>query len=532
MKLKSMTLIGMTLLCATHMCIAAFPSATYSKTLTFANLRTDNDYADFRAGITGFEDKDFTFTYDQSIAGYYGMVKIKQSGGTNVYYVLNTDEVGVSGSNMTFTISHTNLIPNGTHNFDLLIMDSATTNLVRSAGQGKLVVRDSLFDDDDGTWVNPTATFATDYLLKTVAATTYQPLDAQLTVLATPTTWSLITANATTYAYLAHGASGKVLTSGGAAAAPTWETPNTGGEVYLASNQTFTATNTFTKPILGTATNATAVSGTVGATVVSGAAAGATAVQTEVDPTLTDNNAVTIGDGSGLVFLTFDGSTDDGMITYNPTTDVFSWGDSSLSGIGTLTATSFAGDGSGLTGIPSPWSGAQGAETTHTGDVTVTSGQMEVTAASYPVVRGVRTTGGTSSLNAGMDFLLKTSGDMVDGFGGGITLSMQDVSQGPNIASAIYAFRDGNDTSGGLILRTRDTASWVEAVTVKANGDTGIGTNAPAAKAHIAGDVMIDDCLHLVPVTDPSVTNTGTIFYDSDDNKVKVWTGAAWENLN
>ena len=59
MKLKSMTLIGMTLLCATHMCIAAFPAATYSKTLTFANLRTDNDYADFRAGITGFEDKDF-----------------------------------------------------------------------------------------------------------------------------------------------------------------------------------------------------------------------------------------------------------------------------------------------------------------------------------------------------------------------------------------------------------------------------------------------------------------------------------------
>jgi hypothetical protein len=40
------------------------------------------------------------------------------------------------------------------------------------------------------------------------------------------------------------------------------------------------------------------------------------------------------------------------------------------------------------------------------------------------------------------------------------------------------------------------------------------------------------DMLHLTPMPDATTTNTGTIYYDSDDNKVKVWTGATWENLN
>jgi len=54
----------------------------------------------------------------------------------------------------------------------------------------------------------------------------------------------------------------------------------------------------------------------------------------------------------------------------------------------------------------------------------------------------------------------------------------------------------------------------------------GVGTNLPTDSLHVT------DCMRLQPTAACTTTNTGTIFYDSDDNKVKVWTGAAWENLN
>ena len=63
----------------------------------------------------------------------------------------------------------------------------------------------------------------------------------------------------------------------------------------------------------------------------------------------------------------------------------------------------------------------------------------------------------------------------------------------------------------------------------------GGGTNylqGTAHELHVPEHLTIGDALTLTPVVAPSVTNTGTIFYDSDDGKVKVWTGAAWENLN
>ena len=63
----------------------------------------------------------------------------------------------------------------------------------------------------------------------------------------------------------------------------------------------------------------------------------------------------------------------------------------------------------------------------------------------------------------------------------------------------------------------------------------GGGTNYLQGTAHelnVPEHLTIGDALTLIPVASPSATNTGTIFYDSDDNKVKVWTGAAWENLN
>ena len=48
----------------------------------------------------------------------------------------------------------------------------------------------------------------------------------------------------------------------------------------------------------------------------------------------------------------------------------------------------------------------------------------------------------------------------------------------------------------------------------------------------VDGDLTVTDALHLTPVANPSVTNTGTIFFDSDDSKLKVWNGSSWDSLN
>ncbi len=57
--------------------------------------------------------------------------------------------------------------------------------------------------------------------------------------------------------------------------------------------------------------------------------------------------------------------------------------------------------------------------------------------------------------------------------------------------------------------------------------NVGIGTLDPEASLHI------NDFMKLEPrsSTPPSPTK-GMIYYDSNDDKVKVYTGSVWENLN
>ena len=258
-------LICVTLFGIVHNAHSAFPTNQYTKTLNFTQLRTDNAFNDFKAKMTGLEDLVVTLTYNQSIAGYYGLVKVKESSGTNVYYVANTDDVTISGSTLSFSISHTNAIPNGTHNVDVLVMDTTSTNNARCGGQGKLVVRDSLFDDDDGTWQNPSFTNLVDYLTKTEAAGSYQTTNANLSTLTTPTAHRLFYSDGSSVVQeLAYGTSNQVLTSQGASSAPTWTSAGS-GDAVLSANQSFTGTNTFTKTILGTSSNTLAVGGTAAA---------------------------------------------------------------------------------------------------------------------------------------------------------------------------------------------------------------------------------------------------------------------------
>jgi len=47
----------------------------------------------------------------------------------------------------------------------------------------------------------------------------------------------------------------------------------------------------------------------------------------------------------------------------------------------------------------------------------------------------------------------------------------------------------------------------------------------------INGSLNISQFIRLVPTAAPASPEKGTMYYDSSDDKVKIWTGSAWENL-
>jgi len=96
---------------------------------------------------------------------------------------------------------------------------------------------------------------------------------------------------------------------------------------------------------------------------------------------------------------------------------------------------------------------------------------------SYPVVRITRYTSKTNAQGAAYDLTLRSTGNMADDFGGGITISAQDATAGPNIMAAIYGIRAGSDTTGDMWIRTRNAGNWVENLYLRHTGNVDIPTD-------------------------------------------------------
>ena len=114
------------------------------------------------------------------------------------------------------------------------------------------------------------------------------------------------------------------------------------------------------------------------------------------------------------------------------------------------------------------------------------NGQIYSESDSYPVYylkRNTSATGGSFSTLTGIAsaFKLETdsSGTITDGFGGGIIFSIGDTS--PNTAARIYARRDGGDQTGALQFWGGADGNTLF-TTMRASGNVGIGTEAPAEK--------------------------------------------------
>lgn len=52
-------------------------------------------------------------------------------------------------------------------------------------------------------------------------------------------------------------------------------------------------------------------------------------------------------------------------------------------------------------------------------------------------------------------------------------------------------------------------------------------------EVEIRGELKISDIIHLTPrALAPTTPSTGDLYYDSSNNKVRLWNGSVWENLN
>lgn len=124
-------------------------------------------------------------------------------------------------------------------------------------------------------------------------------------------------------------------------------------------------------------------------------------------------------------------------------------------------------------------------------------GQILATHTGFPVLGFTRTTtatggslGGISGIASAMELKTTTSGEMTEGFGGGIVFTLNDITTGGNnFISRIYARRDSADNSGLLQFFTGTTGSDL-AMTIRDDGDVGIGTPAPSEKLDVNGNII------------------------------------------
>ena len=89
-----------------------------------------------------------------------------------------------------------------------------------------------------------------------------------------------------------------------------------------------------------------------------------------------------------------------------------------------------------------------------------------------------------------MELVTKTSGDMGDGFGGGIVFRINDTAQTStgNFIARIYARRDSSDSTGAIQF-FNGVSGLSPSMIIRGSGDVGIGTTSPFHKLEVVGNI-------------------------------------------
>jgi len=85
--------------------------------------------------------------------------KISRNTNTGLVTYVNSTNVTITDSNVTFNVANTNIPPNGTYLFELYSWTGATTNQSASLAQGKVKVNQSLYQEGDASYPWPAAQF-------------------------------------------------------------------------------------------------------------------------------------------------------------------------------------------------------------------------------------------------------------------------------------------------------------------------------------------------------------------------------------
>lgn len=149
------------------------------------------------------------------------------------------------------------------------------------------------------------------------------------------------------------------------------------------------------------------------------------------------------------------------------------------------------------------------------------------TATPYPVIRLIRYTSSTTSGLAAFDLAVRTSGDMAEGFGGGMTFSIRDPQQATIYIAGIYGRRYDQNDRGTLELRTRHDGSWKYGVTLY-NGMVRIGNSntVPNVACDVTGDIEATGFIDSDGgFKDNGTAGIDTTFLDADGNTITVSGG-------
>lgn len=125
-------------------CYGLVTEHTNSVNLTLANV-CDGSFNDFNFKISGYDSQKFKFGYNVSLAGVDCVFRITKPIQGTIYLDVPVTDITVSTTNVTWTISRTNIPPPGNYYGELLSYDAGTTNIYRSLAQGKLPVTWSLY---------------------------------------------------------------------------------------------------------------------------------------------------------------------------------------------------------------------------------------------------------------------------------------------------------------------------------------------------------------------------------------------------